>query len=118
MPCKLFVAPPNAPQGYLYGWGRFPVDYTGYTGKLYRLYRHPYTGYTGSAIQAIQAVYTGYTGSYTGYTGYTGTCIITHIITPRASIQAIQPGLWQVGSYVIIIPWFGRPWPTARRAGR
>ena len=55
---------------------------------LYRLYRQ--------SIQSIQAVYTGYTGSYTGYTGYTGTCIITHIITPRASIQAIQPGLWSL----------------------
>ena len=50
--------------------------YTGYTGCLYRL-----------SIQAIQVV-------YTGYTGYTGGCIISHMIAPRASIQAIQPGLW------------------------
>ena len=50
---------------------------------LYRLYRLLYR----LSIQAIQVV-------YTGYTGYTGGCIITHMVAPRASIQAIQPGLW------------------------
>ena len=64
--------------------------YTGYTGCLYRL-----------SIQAIQVV-------YTGYTGYTGGCIITSMVAPRASIQAIQPGLCHCKSSVGSVERSGR----------